>query len=175
MTNTPDPGQPYYPPPPPLNEGQYAQTGPVPPTEITVSFWGYVVAAVIGLVGGILALGTQSDLADQMRATNNQGGALTDAQIDQLATILSVLALVFAVIFAGLYLLFAFKLKAGRNWARIVLTVLAALALLSLLFGAGGTWLAYIGEIAAVAGAVFSYLPNASAYFAAAKAAKAVR
>ncbi len=49
------------------------------------------------------------------------------------------MAIVLSLMFAGLYVLFAFKLRVGRNWARIVLTIVAALALLSLLLGGAGS------------------------------------
>jgi len=57
-----------------------------------------------------------------------------------------------AVIIAGLYLLFAYKLRAGRSWARIVLTIIVALHLLILIFILGGTLVSYIGALAAIAG-----------------------
>jgi len=79
---------------------------------------------------------------------------------------------VLAVIFAGLYVLFAFKLRAGRNWARIVLTVIAALDLLTLVSGSAGTVVGYIGALAAVIGCVMSYMANSNGYIRAVKAAR---
>jgi hypothetical protein len=169
MTNTPDPGQSAYPPPPPIDQ---APSAPNPPREILGAFWGYVIAAVAGLVSGLLILGSKQEIADALRNANTQGTRLTETQIDQAATITMIIALVISVVFALLYLLFAFKLKAGRNWARIVLTIIAVLALISLVAGSGGTIAGYIGEVAAVVAAVLSYLPNSNAYIAAAKAAR---
>jgi hypothetical protein len=173
MTN-PAEDNPYgYPAPPPIDQPQ--QSAVAPPKEVLGAFWGYVVAAVVTLVSGLLILGQKQELIDSVRAANNQGGSLTDDQITQFANILVVAAAVIAVIFAALYLLFAFKLKAGRNWARIVLTIIAVLALLSLLFGGVGSVLGYIGELAAVIAAVLSYLPVSNAYFTAAKASRQFR
>ncbi|MDQ3887276.1 MAG: hypothetical protein M3308_09805, partial [Actinomycetota bacterium] len=45
--------------------------------------------------------------------------------------------LVFGLFLVALTLLFIFKMRAGRNWARIVLTVLGALSVLSALFRLG--------------------------------------
>ena len=105
-----------------------------------------------------------------MRDANRQrGGNLTDAQIDQAVNVTMITAVVIAVVIAGLYLLFAFKLRAGRNWARIVLTVLAALQLLSVLTGQS-TIGGYLAVLAAVVGVVLSFTGPSNAYFAAAKA-----
>jgi hypothetical protein len=172
MTNPPEQDPYAYPTPPPGKQGQPA---PKPPTEITAAFWGYLIAAVAGLIGGFLILGNKQQIADALRRANNQGGALTDAQIDQAATITVVIAVIVAVIFSLLYALFAYKLRAGRNWARVVLTVIAVLALLSLVLGNGGTVLGYISELAAVVAAVLSYLPASNAYFTAVKASRQLR
>jgi hypothetical protein len=165
--STPGSDESPYPPPPPVDAGPVA---PRPPREIVAAFWGYVVAAVSGLIGGLMVLGSKQQIVDAIRTANNQsGGKLTDTQVDQAATVAVVLALVVAVIVSLLYLLLAFKLKAGRNWARILLTIIAVIALISLLVGRGGTALSYLGEAAAVIAAVLSYLPNSNAYFAAGK------
>jgi hypothetical protein len=173
MTNPAEENNPYSYPAPPIDQEQ--QPAPRPPNEVLGAFWGYVVAAVVTLVTGVLILGQKQQIADSMRAANKQGGSLTDAQIDQVATIGVTAAVVVAVIFAGLYLLFAFKLKNGRNWARVVLTIIAVIALLSLLLGGVGSVIGYIGELAAVIAAVLSYLPASNAYFAASKASRQLR
>ena len=150
------------------SEGQV----PAPPRPGTVegAFWAFIAAPVIGLIGGLLILGNRDEIAATLRDTNRQrGGNLTDAQIDQALTVTMITAVVIAVIIAGLYLLFAFKLRAGRNWARIVLTVLTALQLLSLLVGQS-TIGSYVAVLAAVVGVVLSFTGPSNAYFAAAKA-----
>jgi hypothetical protein len=163
-------GLPNYPSAPPSGDMGYAQNQQqqpafAPPREVTVSFWCYIAGAVIVLIGGLFYLGSKQTVLDTLR--NNNTSTLTDTQLQAAANLAVGLVVVFAIIIAGLYVLFAFKLKAGRNWARIVLTIIAALNLLSLL--SGGTALSYIGTLAAVVGCVLSYLPNSSAYFAAVK------
>jgi divalent metal cation (Fe/Co/Zn/Cd) transporter len=150
-----------------------ASTGPVPaparPGTVEGAFWAFIVAPVIGLIGGLLIFGNRDQIATTMRDANRQrGGNLTDAQIDQAVNVTMITAMVIAVIIAGLYLLFAFKLRAGRNWARIVLTVLAALQLLSVLIGQS-TIGGYLAVLAAVVGVVLSFTGPSNAYFAAAK------
>jgi hypothetical protein len=143
--------------------------GPRPPKEILGAFWGFVIAAVTGLVGGILVVGNRDQILATLRDANKPNGKLTEAELNAGATAGIVIAIVIAAVIAGLYLLFAFKLKAGRNWARILLTVVALLALISLVQDHGGTVLSYVGEAAAVIAAVLSYLPASGEYIATVK------
>ncbi|HEX5407725.1 MAG TPA: hypothetical protein VFX16_36110 [Pseudonocardiaceae bacterium] len=159
-------GLPNFPAAPPPSEGP-AQVF-TPPREIMAAFWCYVAAAVVILIGGVLSLGAKQTLVDTLRDNNTSN--LSPTQIDQAASVTLTLLLVVAVIVAGLFLLFAFKLRAGRNWARIVLAIIAILELISLLNGRGSaSILSYIGILAAVIGAVLSWMPNASQYIAAVK------
>jgi len=163
-------GLPQFPAAPPPAE--YGQQRPVyePPKEIVASFWCYLGGALVGLLSGLLFIGQKQALLDTLRNQNTTN--LSDADLQAAANIAVVLVVVIAVILAGLYALFAFKLKAGRNWARIVLTIVAALNLLSLVSGRGGSAVGYVGELAVIAGAVLSYLPNSSAYITAVKASR---
>jgi uncharacterized protein (DUF983 family) len=169
-------GLPNYPSAPAANEyGQTQQPAYAPPREIMISFWCYVGAAAIVLIGGLFAITLKQSVLDTLRNNNTTG--LTASQLETAANAAVVVAVVISVIIAGLYLLFAFKLRAGRNWARIVLTVIAAIDLLSLISitRQGGSPISYIGALAAIAGCVLSYLPNASAYFTAVKASRQLR
>jgi hypothetical protein len=142
---------------------------PARPGTVEGAFWAFIASTVIGLVGGFLIFASRDAIADTLRNSNRQsGGSLTDAQIDQAVTLTMIIALVIAVIIAALYLLFAFKLRAGRNWARIVLTVITALQLISLLAGQS-TILGFVSVVAAVAGVVLSFMTPSNAYFSAGK------
>jgi hypothetical protein len=163
------PNFPSAPPPSDYGNQQPAQAFQ-PPQAIMVSFWCFVGAAAIALLGGLLATGDKQAVLDQLRTTNPNH--LTESQLQSVASTAIVIAVVATVIIAGLYVLFAFKLRAGRNWARIVLTIVAVLDLLALVSGQGGAAIGYIGALAAIVGCVLSYLPNSSAYFAAVKAAQ---
>jgi hypothetical protein len=164
------PNYPAAPPPGDYGAGQQQQPAYAPPREVTASFWLYVAGAAIVLIGGLFSLGSKQAVLDSLRNNNTTG--LTDSQLQSAASLLIGVAVVIAIIIAGLYVLFAFKLKAGRNWARIVLTIIAALNLLSLVTNRGGTAVSVIGALAAVVACVLSYLPNASAYFKAVKASR---
>ncbi len=163
-----------YPSAPPVRE---SEAGPVlsPPMPVTLSFWGWLFSAALWVVGGILFFSAKPALVNALRQsnTNLRTGQLTDAQIQQTANAAVIGALVVAIVIAALYTLFAFKLRAGRNWARIVLTIIAVLALVVLITQAhAGSVLSLVGAGVAVVAAVLSYLPSANAYIAASKHAR---
>ena len=68
---------------------------------------------------------------------------------------------VFAAISAGLYALVAINVRKGKNWARILGTVFAALSLFNLFPLSLATLAALLG----IAAIVLLYLPAASPYF----------
>ncbi|WP_410648849.1 hypothetical protein [Amycolatopsis sp. cmx-4-54] len=147
-------------------------TGRERPGTINGAFWAFLASAIIGLLSGVLAFANKDALVEATRNANRQGGAqLTEAQIDQAATFVIIIGLVIAVAFALLYLLFAVKLRAGRNWARIVLTVLTALQLISVIFSTN-TIVGYLSVLAAVIGVVLSFTTPSNEYIAATKGAR---
>lgn len=159
-------GLPNFPAAPPSMESQ--QPAITPPGSIVGSFWCYVAAAVISVVGALLLLGQKQTIENALRDNNTTG--LSEAQIQSAANVAVVVSLVATIIIAALFVFFSFKLKAGRNWARVVLTIVAVLALLSLLVGAGSSSiLGIIGDLAAVVGAILSYVPQSNQYIAAVK------
>lgn len=154
-------GLPNFPSAPPAMDMQQQRF--TPPKEIMWSFWCYVAGALILIVSGILTISQRQQLVSALRTRNTQN--LTPDQINTVVNATLVVTVVLLVVIAALYVLFAFKIRQGRNWARIVLTVVAALALISLLVTAGSSsFLSIIGDIAAVLGCVASYLPNSTAY-----------
>jgi hypothetical protein len=108
-----------------------------------------------------------------------QSGVNVDASA--VANTVRITAIAIAVILVAVYLLFAFKMRAGRNWARIVLTVFGALSILSAVTPGGGmtrgsfvidgrvfqvtqapTW---AGAVLAVIGIVLMFLAPSNKYF----------
>jgi hypothetical protein len=168
-------GLPNFPAAPPPSEAEFGG-GPAyaAPNEVTGAFWCYIAAAVIIVVGGLLAIGAKQDILNTLRANNTSN--LSEADLNTAAGVAVTVAVVAAIIVAALFALFAFKLRAGRNWARIVLAIIAALELINLLRSGGdASILSFIGILAAVVGAVLSFMPKASAYVAAVKASRARR
>ncbi|MBC6446495.1 hypothetical protein [Actinokineospora xionganensis] len=151
---------------------------PVRPKPVDTSFMLWIANAALGLLGFLITVSvgreaTRTQIIDQLRA---QGETFTESQVDSLVTAGIIFAGVIAAVFFGLYLLFAFKMRAGRNWARITLAVLGGLGLIfgliGLAQGTGGavSMILSVLQIALIAGAIyFMYTKEASAYFDAAK------
>ncbi|GHF33136.1 uncharacterized protein (DUF983 family) [Amycolatopsis bartoniae] len=138
-----------------------------PPNSINVAFWCFLVATVISVVSGVLALTAKSTVADQLRKNNTSG--LTEDQINTAAQAAVIVAAVIAVVIGLIFLWLSFKLRAGRNWARITLTVLTVLQVVSLVAGQGASILGYVSVLAAVVGLVFAYLGSSNEYINAVK------
>lgn len=85
------------------------------------------------------------------------------------------------VLFAALFVLFAVKMWAGRNWARVVLTAFAVLGVLNFLSAVASTgadlnlmW--SLAEVAfAVTAVIYMFRPESTAYFAAHKKRRLAR
>jgi hypothetical protein len=132
------------------------------PQLVNISFWLLIASAVIFVIGMLTGLTQLDDPAlrqsfeQQMRATG------TSVSYDDIKGVIAGTLVVFAIIGAALYLLVAFFIRKGKNWARILGTVFAALSVLGL-FGVPsfGT----IGTVLGIAAIVLLYLPAAAPYF----------
>jgi hypothetical protein len=176
-----DPGQakPFEPMPaaPALNEQELAPAVPVNrPKSVDNAWMLWMVGAAISLLSLIFIFTVDADaIADQARKTlEGQGKTPTQKEIDDAANIFKITGVIFSLIFIGLFVLFAYKMRAGRNWARITLTVLGALSVVSTLFGlssASGLHLvvALIQMVLILVAVYFMYRPDANQYFAAGK------
>ncbi|MGW4490109.1 hypothetical protein ACWEOE_40620 [Amycolatopsis sp. NPDC004368] len=135
------------------------------PGTILGAFWLYLISTLVAVVGAIFLVVNKQDLVDAIR-TADQGQA-TDQQIQQTANVGLWVAVAIAVVIALVYAGLAAKLKAGKNWARIVLAILTVLQVLSLIIGRGGTALGYLSAVAAVIALILAFLPQSNAYIAA--------
>jgi hypothetical protein len=180
----------YQPPQNPYPGGGYpsggypgqGQQGPAPvaPGPVKGAFLVYVVVAVLALVSLVLSV---TSSVWQQAIDDNPNTSGIDAQ--SLVNTVKIVAVVVGVIFIALYLFFAFKMRAGRNWARIVLTVLSALSILSstsasssvtinnnVYRSTGSQTFSWIGTVLAIVAIVLMFLPASNAYFSASKAAR---
>ncbi|MGJ4845368.1 hypothetical protein [Leifsonia sp. Le1] len=152
-----------------------------PPSQITIAFWLYIAAAVLSVISGIVTAISVSanrdtilqQITDSLAKSQTNGAkldpnTLTDAAI----TFGIVWAVVTLIFWALVFVLFAVFMRRGRNWARIVLTVLTVISLLNLggLYFIGG-----VQVIAAIVATILIWLKPASQYFAAVKASRAPR
>ncbi|MFT7834541.1 hypothetical protein Q5530_00135 [Saccharothrix sp. BKS2] len=133
-----------------------------PPATLVAAFFGFLVSAVSALAGGLVVLGMEAELADAVRRSNP---GFTEDQVGSAVTLGQATVLGTAVLIALVYLWLSFKLKAGRNWARVTLTVFTALQVAAVVTGDGNTWVGYASAAVAVLALVLSYLPSSSAHF----------
>lgn len=176
-------GFPAAPPPPPAypaGGGAYAGA-PVaapsaPPRTVNIAFWLYVVGAVLSVVSGIITLatiGAQRDQAlDAVRNSDQANGQNAQSLVDGIIAAATVWAIITLIFWAVTFVLFAYFMRRGANWARIVLTVLTALSLLNILAGYGVGFLQFAATVVAV---VLMWLRPSNEYFAAVRASKAPR
>ena len=104
------------------------ERGPAPPAVLNAVKLMYVGAAVstVSLVISLASIGGTKDAIRKARPS------LTATQVNQLNTFIIALAVVSGVIGVALWLWMARKNGQGKNWARILSTVLFALATLDL-------------------------------------------
>ncbi|BCW72650.1 hypothetical protein [Arthrobacter sp. NicSoilB8] len=141
------------------------QPQPLPPTAapqlVNTSFWLIVAAGAVWVISMLVSLGTLDspavrDLFEQQMATSG-----TKVDFESIKGFLIGTIVVFAVISAGLYALVALNVRKGKNWARILGTVFAALSIFNLFPLSLATLAALLG----IAAIVLLYLPAASPYF----------
>lgn len=157
-----------------------------PPGSVNGAFFIYLIAAAISLVGIVLTF--TSDIWDRALRENADMVSSTGMTTEELINVTKTVSIVVGVLFVGLYLLFAFKMRAGRNWARIVLTVLSALSVVSLFSATASVKIndqtytsgsnqvtGWIGAVISVLAIVLMFLPASNEYFARTKAERAAR
>jgi hypothetical protein len=143
------------------------------PSSVTTAVRLMWVGAALAVVSALLTPTMGDALRTQIRdalATSN--ASMSPSELDGLVTAVLAVALVFGLIGAGLWLLMAWLNGKGKNWARIVATVLFAFSLLSALSGltrAGDApLLTALSLASAIVGAVavyFLWRKESSAWF----------
>lgn len=115
-------------------EGYGAPSGEKPASVKTAIniIWAYVALSVISTVLSFLYL---DQIIDEAMAAQPADSPVTEELIRGGVTVVAVVVLVLTI---GVSVLFAIFLGKGKNWARIVLTVLAAISLVGGLLGLVG-------------------------------------
>ncbi|WP_436492569.1 hypothetical protein [Actinokineospora sp. HUAS TT18] len=156
------PSGPYEPP----------RAAPHRPPSVDRSFQLWLANGVLGVIGFILTftLGKDDFRSEVVKSLNESGVSYSDGDVDSALTLGLTFAGLVAAAFFGLYLLFAFKMRAGRNWARVVLAVLGGLALLLNIFSLGSSnmleTIVTVVQIALIGGAVyFMFTKESAEYF----------
>jgi quinol-cytochrome oxidoreductase complex cytochrome b subunit len=161
---------------PALNEQELSPvpTGPRP-KSVENAFLLWLIIIGLAVISIIITLTVGSDNFMDAARDALKGQNKTEQEIKDYANAAKVFTAVIAVVFIALYLLFAYKMRAGRNWARITLTVLGGLNVVSILFslrnaGGVGVVIALIQAIVILAAIYFMYRPEANQYYQASRA-----
>ncbi|HEX7303065.1 hypothetical protein [Lentzea sp.] len=142
----------------------------LPPKTVNAAFAGFLVSCVFAVTSIGVLVGTRDELVDALRAS---GTRMTEEQLQSAATITQYTFAGIALVIALVQLWLAFKLRSGRNWARILLSAFTALQIVSLFVGEGTATLpAYGGALVAGLAVVASWLPASNAYFETVKKAR---
>ena len=190
--NAPQYGQqaPYGQQPPAYGQGQYGQSpyGQSPyaqypselptggagtrPSQLDLAFWLIIGAGVLSLISSLVVAftGTAYFESAMQQAAAQQGGRLSADDLSAMRAIIPVSGIIGGLISFGLYALVAFPVRKGKNWARILGTVFAALSLLGLFggafsFGVLSGVLQIIVILMGAAGIVLLYTPSVAPYF----------
>ncbi|MFD0199333.1 MULTISPECIES: hypothetical protein [Saccharothrix] len=171
----PPPQQPYAPAPPPLSASELGGYGgqdrpALPePKEVRLSFFLWLASAILLVVSSALVLTQREAALEEARKTAASTPEVTPEQLEAAVNLVLVGSVIIGVVLAALMVLFAMKARAGRNWARVTLTVIGVLVFLYHLVGFSLVGLVIVLVVAAAV--VTLYLPASKAYFDSAKRA----
>jgi hypothetical protein len=160
----------------------YGAPSPAPavPSSVSGAFWLWMAVLVVGLIANVvLFTGDYYDRVQQALEQLGLNGPPSDLAMRAGKSVLIVGTVVGMVLSVFIYLFFGLKMRAGRNWSRIVLTVLGGVLVL---FGAAGNSaagmsgvdvlrpegsviLAWAGVILAAVAIIAMYLPSSNTYF----------
>lgn len=126
------------------------------PIELKVSYWIWIIGGILGVLGGLLGL----------------FAALALFTVAPAAAMLVLLLVLVALAIAVAQIVLALKMKEGKEWARLALTIVAGVSLvLSVIGGSVGDGIGnnWFGFLISAAAAVLMWLPNSQAWFTAVK------
>ncbi|MFF2843060.1 hypothetical protein [Paenarthrobacter sp. NPDC057981] len=139
------------------------QPGPsTVPQMVTIAFWLIVGAAAIWLISIFISIAAMNDpsFRNMFEEQMSAGGA-ADVRFEDVKGFIVGVMVALGVIGAGLYALVAINVRKGKNWARILGTVLAALSIFALV----PLSLATLSALLGIAAIVLLYLPASAPYF----------
>jgi hypothetical protein len=156
---------------PALNEQELAPAVTVDrPKSVNTAFILWLVLGAILIASVVLVLAVSDDtLRDAARTTLDRQGKKnpSDQELNDAVKLIRTVGVVYNLVFLVLTLVFAYFMRAGRNWARIAVTVVGALQVVLGVLGFGANILIILVELLIVLAAVFfMYRPDAKPYFA---------
>jgi hypothetical protein len=132
------------------------------PQLVNISFWLLIASAAIFVISMLTGLTQLDDPVFRQTFEQQVEGTGAGVTYEDIKGVIAGTLVVFAIIGAGLYLLVAFFIRKGKNWARILGTVFAALSIFGL-FGVPS--LGTVGALLGIAAIVLLYLPASAPYF----------
>jgi hypothetical protein len=172
VSNPHDEGPEWQPMPPVHGGGEPAE---IPrPKAVDTAFQASLTGAVIGAVATVVTTVLDREQMILLARDALAGAGMPDGEQDVAQAVgMFRMAMVFGIaVFLGLWLLFAMKMRAGRNWARVLITALAAVGVLSFLsaMANSGAELELIWSLAEVAflvtAVIYMFRPESTRYFA---------
>lgn len=158
---------PPAPPEPPVmptaREAARDRTDQPVPRVIRFSFYLWIAAGVVGVIGGIaMLLGKQALIDDVVDA--NEDPNISAEQIADGMTTLLWMHMVVTVVFAALFALFAYKAQAGVRRSRMMLTIVVVIVVVFyyVLFR---TQFGLLSALLAAVATALLYLPSTRDYF----------
>lgn len=112
--------------------------GPAPsaPSDVLRAVQLMFASVALGIISSIITFTSGDAIKDSIRESDP---TLTADEVNSAYNLGLGVAIFFGLVFALLYLLLAFQVRKGKNWARIVTWVLAGLGVLGGLLGLAGT------------------------------------
>jgi hypothetical protein len=155
----------------PSEQPQSTGSSAVPP-QVDLAFKLIVAAGILSAVSSLVLAFTGADYFLQVmeQQLQTQGQELPAGSAEGMQGVMMVGSVIGAIISLGLYALVAFPVRKGKNWARILGTVFAAISVLGLFggiftFGPVYGILQIVVILLGAAGIVLLYLPANSPYF----------
>lgn len=101
---------------------------PSPPRRVVLARWLWIAGTALWIVRAVLQLADRRMLIDQLR---RMAPELSQSEVDAAANSGILLSLVFALLIGAVGLLLAQRMLEGRNWARVLVTVVTAFSVVS--------------------------------------------
>lgn len=132
------------------------------PQLVNISFWLLIASGAIFVISLLMGLGDLDNPVFRQEFERQVQGSGAEVSYNDIKGIIAGTIVVFGIIGAALYLLVAVFVRKGKNWARILGTVFAALSVFGLF---GPPTIATLGTALGIAAIVMLYLPAAAPYF----------
>jgi hypothetical protein len=145
---------------------------PQPPASVVMAVRFMYAGAVVSAISLVVGLATIGNLRSTLHSADPK---LTPSQLHSLEVFLVGLSIVTGIVGIGLWIWLALMNKAGKNWARIVGTVLFCIDTLLLLLGlaragaAAGTLFSILTWVTGLGAVIFLWRRDSTDYFNAAR------